>query len=208
MKLSAAILLVAGVQGAFVPFTARPNSRLIRYGYLDDLSAELNRQVDNPDTEESVSKEATNLSKEKQDRYGVGDWQGFKDFEEFDGGDGQMGVAGDGNKGLEKIGGGPQLAKSKLMSAKNAWGTSSGYADQLVEERPGMDVARAQQLENWHNQQELRQSRLQHQSYTEINDRVATTEDENWRMLSKFGVERNQVSVVYFWSLIELVVDA
>ena len=36
---------------------------------------------------------------------------------------GQMGVAGDGNKQLEKMDITPTLAKSKMMSAKNAWGT-------------------------------------------------------------------------------------
>lgn len=39
----------------------------------------------------------------------------------------QMGVAGDGNKGLDKFDM-TQMAKSKTMSAKNAWGTSTGYA--------------------------------------------------------------------------------
>lgn len=79
-------------------------------------------------------------------QFGVESWEGFVDFDEFDGGDGQMGVAGDGNKGLEKIGDSPQLAKSKTMSAKVAWGTSSGYSDTLREK--GVDTARAQQLEN------------------------------------------------------------
>ena len=44
------------------------------------------------------------------------------------------------------------MAKSKTMSAKNAWGKSTGYADALIEK--GVDNQRAQQLENWMNQQE------------------------------------------------------
>ena len=46
------------------------------------------------------------------------------------------------------------MAKSKMMSAKNAWGTSTGYADELVAK--GMEQQKAQQLENWKNQQEVR----------------------------------------------------
>jgi hypothetical protein len=75
--------------------------RPLRMGYLDDLSRELYKEVDEPDLEKTY--EATKARKEETDRYGVGDWKDFVDFEEFDGGDGQMGVAGDGKKGLEKV---------------------------------------------------------------------------------------------------------
>jgi hypothetical protein len=109
---------------------------------------------------------------------------------QFDGGDGQMGVAGDGNKKLEKFDM-SEMAKSKTMSAKNAWGKSTGYAESLVEQ--GVDTARAQQLENWHNQQELLQQRKAQRWMTDEFDKV-TSEDENWRNLKAFGVERNQVS--------------
>jgi hypothetical protein len=74
---------------------------LLRMGYLDDLSRELYKEVDEPDLEKTY--EATKAKAEETDRYGVGDWKEFVDFEEFDGGDGQMGVAGDGKKGLEKV---------------------------------------------------------------------------------------------------------
>jgi hypothetical protein len=105
-------------------------------------------------------------------------------------GDGQMGVAGDGKKGLEKEWtGATQMAKSKTMSAKNAWGKSTGYAEKLIDEK-GMDTSRAQQLENWMNQQEVLAERKQHRFMTEDYDKVET--DEDWRNLSKFGVERNQ----------------
>ena len=92
-------------------------------GYLDDLSSELYA----PDNSgEELNREASNLEKEKIDRYGVGSWDQFVDFEEFDGGDGQMGVAGDGNKGLDKEWEGEaSMAKSRVMSAKNAWGRST-----------------------------------------------------------------------------------
>lgn len=103
-----------------------------------------------------------------------------------------MGVAGDGNKGLEKMGGEPALFKSKSMSAKNAWGTSSGYADKLLEEKPQMDVARAQQLENWANQQEVRAKNQGLKDQAEAFDAIETSAEEDWRQLAKFGVERNE----------------
>jgi hypothetical protein len=67
------------------------------YGYLDDLSKDLYSVADNPDIESST-KEATDLKKEFVDRMGPGDWSTYVEFNEFDGGDGQMGVAGDGKK--------------------------------------------------------------------------------------------------------------
>lgn len=195
MKLSnnVILLLATGVvaDAAFVSmgsgYTAR--SRVVTKGYLDDLTSELYAPEDNPDIENSTH-EATNLSKDKVVNAGVGDWSGYVDFEEFDGGDGQMGVAGDGNKGLEKMGGGPSLYKSKSMSAKNAWGTETGYAKKLVEE--GMDTARAQQLENWQNQQEIRKKQQADRQMQAAFETQQSTGEEDWRQLAKFGVERVQ----------------
>merc|ERR1712021_32681 len=82
-----------------------------------------------------------------------------------------------------------QMAKSKSMSAKNAWGTNTGYADSLVAQ--GVDTSRAQQLENWHNQQEVLAQRKQQRFMTDDFDN-SDKDDENWRQLSSFGVERNQ----------------
>jgi hypothetical protein len=109
-----------------------------------------------------------------------------------------MGVAGDGNKGLEKAWAGEaSMGKSKMMSAKNAWGqSSSGYAAKLIEE--GMEATRAQQFENWGNQQEVLASRKAHRDLTDTFDTVTSTEDEDWRKLSKFGVERNEVRTIFF----------
>jgi uncharacterized protein YktA (UPF0223 family) len=81
------------------------------------------------------------------------------------------------------------LSKSKTMSAKNAWGTTTGYADKLMEQ--GMEATRAQQLENWNNQQEVLNKKRQQKYMTEEFDKVSG--EENWRSLSSFGVERNQV---------------
>jgi len=162
------------------------------YGYLDDLSSELYKEADNPDIEGST-KEVTDLDKKKVDRFSVGDWSSYVEFDEFDGGDGQMGCAGDGNKGLEKFGDdvSPSIAnmgKSRSMSSKNSWGSSSGYADRLRDE--GVETSRAQQLENWSNQQEISKRRAAQQSMTEQVEEGNSEED--WRALSKFGIERNQ----------------
>lgn len=196
MKISASCLVLLGAatsQAAFVPQCSTARPRVALMGYLDDLSAELYAEDANPDVEADAH-ENTKMKKEDQDRFGPGNWENFVDFEEFDGGDGQMGVAGDGKKGLEKIGSDvtPALAKSKMMSAKNAWGSSTGYADKLMAENPNMDISRAQQLENWHNQQEIRNQAKQMQSMSESFDQVNYKEEENWRTLAKFGVERNQ----------------
>mmetsp|Transcript_16522 Transcript_16522/g.35901 ORF Transcript_16522/g.35901 Transcript_16522/m.35901 type:complete len:312 (+) Transcript_16522:92-1027(+) len=161
-------------------------------GYLDDISSELYGPDSNPDPE-AESREANKMDKSQVVSYGPGSLADFVDFgDEFDGGDGQMGVAGDGNKGLEKMDAVPQMAKSKMMSAKNAWGTSSGYADQLLSSNPKMDTARAQQLENWANQQEVRAKNLQMKEMADNFDSQQSSDEENWRQLAKFGVERTQ----------------
>ena len=100
-----------------------------------------------------------------------------------------MGVAGDGDSQLEKFDM-SEMAKSKAMSAKNAWGKTTGYADELISK--GVEAQRAQQMENWKNQQEVLAARKQQKYMADEFDRV--TADENQWDLSKFGVERNQVS--------------
>lgn len=168
--------------------TTTTTSTARRMGYLDDLSKELYTK-DDFDRPEDIDRNKLKLDEKDVDRFGVGNWQDFVDFEEFDGGDGQMGVAGDGKKGLEKEWkGAAQLAKSKTMSAKNAWGRSTGYAESLMDK--GVEATRAQQLENWHNQQDVLQARKQQRFMTDEFDQVS--KDENWRSLSKFGAERNQ----------------
>jgi hypothetical protein len=195
MKLSVATVAVfvtmnCSVQGFLShkpAFTFTATSTAMRMGYLDDLNP-----IPNPNIEvrEDDSYEATKMNKEDIDRAGPGSWESYVEFDEFDGGDGQMGVAGDGNAKLEKFDM-SAMAKSKVMSAKNAWGKSTGYADTLIEK--GMDTARAQQLENWHNQQELSQQRKQQRYMTDNFDQTGSA-DEDWRKLASFGVQRNQVS--------------
>lgn len=80
------------------------------------------------------------------------------------------------------------MGKSKAMSAKNAWGKSTGYADELIKQ--GVDTARAQQMENWKNQQEVLAARKQQRFMTEDFDKATTTGEEDWRNLSKYSGER------------------
>ena len=166
-------------------------------GYMDNLSREL-RQEPPEDKEaelDEAARQARNMDKEQLDRYGVGNWNEYVEFSEFDGGDGQMGVAGDGKQGLDKEwdddGGSAtsKFAKSRAMSAKVAWGASTGYADELRAQ--GVETSRAQQMENWMNQQELQNMRKNQRFMTEEFDAVSNP-DEDWRKLAKFGVERNQ----------------
>lgn len=98
-----------------------------------------------------------------------------------------MGVAGDGQSKLEKFDM-SSMSKSRDISAKNAWGQTTGYADTLKEQ--GMEAQRAQQLENWKNQQEVLQARKQQRYLTDDFDN--TSSEQNQWDLSKFGIERNQ----------------
>jgi hypothetical protein len=186
MKLSAvALLLALESASAFVPHTQSRSPTFLK-GYLDDL---IDPNAPDPDPDlVAESREATQMAPDQIDRAGPGSWDQFVDFDEFDGGDGQMGVAGDGKKELEKFDM-SAMAKSKSMSAKNAWGKSTGYADELISK--GVDTQRAQQMENWQNQQEVLASRKEQQKYM-TDDYDKSDGDDNWRELAKFGVERNQ----------------
>ena len=185
-------LVGAASTAAFAPALSGAQTRTAPLnGYLDDLSSDLYGEDPDPDVEE-MSREATKMDKSQVTSYGPGSFKDFVDFNEFDGGDGQMGVAGDGQKGLEKMDAVPQIAKSKMMSAKNAWGTSTGYADELLKKNDKMDTARAQQLENWANQQEVRAKNQQLKQMADAFDQEQTSAEENWRQLAKFGVERNE----------------
>jgi len=193
----------------------KDNKNNALFGKLDDLTSDITpRDEDKYANPEKDSHDYNKLDKKDIDRYGPGNLGNFVDFNEFDGGDGQMGVAGDGEKGaLEEIGddstqtvvrssnaqtnpaGGAAAAPkrtSRERSARNAWGTSNGYGDTLREK--GVDTARAQQLENWQNQLEVLKVRKAARYETDEFDKVSddADPDEDWRTLSKFGVERNQ----------------
>lgn len=188
------LFCASSATAAFVPHqTPRKASTIVVKGYLDDLNKDLYSEDATPDVV-ADSREANVMDKGQVDRFGPGNLDQFVDFDEFDGGDGQMGVAGDGSKGLDKSDfASSEIAqsmdKSRARSAKNAWGTSTGYADELVEK--GVDIARAQQLENWANQREVSARKQQQQYMTEQFDKVEENAEADWRTLAKFGVERN-----------------
>lgn len=191
-----AVCCAASAQAAFVsnPTVAHRPSVAVN-GYLDDLSADLYKEDDTPDVE-GDKREANQMSKDQIDRYGPGNLNDYVDFEEFDGGDGQMGVAGDGSTGLDKSDFesgtfAKNMNKSRSRSARNAWGSSgSGYAEELV--KKGVDTARAQQLENWANQQEITRQKNDQRRMTETFDSQNESAEADWRTLASFGVERNQ----------------
>jgi len=202
MKLNKVIVLVSigAANAAFVSPLPKFRQKTAVKGYLDDLSDELYQEVDQPDVAKD-SREANNLNKKDVDRYGPGNLESFVDFDEFDGGDGQMGVAGGGGSGLDKsdfasgslntdVAKVSSIDKSKARSAKNAWGTSTGYADKLVDK--GMDTQRAQRLENWAQQQEIRKKNQEQKFMAEEFDKVQSSGEEDWRSLASFGVERNE----------------
>jgi hypothetical protein len=104
----------------------------------------------------------------------------------------EMGVAGDGSSGLDKEWKGQaQMATSKTMSAKVAWGKSTGYAETLIEQ--GVDTTRAQQIENWKNQREVQEQRNQHKWMTDSFDQTPAA-DQDWRSLSTYSGELTQES--------------
>jgi len=192
----ATLFFLSASHAAFVPHVSTIHTlnrpRTILKGYLDDLSDDLYGDDPDPDLEKE-SKDFTDMSKDQIDRFGPGSYEDYVEFDEFDGGDGQMGVAGDGNKGLEKIGGDstPSVyTKSKSMSAKNAWGTDTGYAEKLKSD--GMDTQKAQRLENWQNQQEVRKRQIAQKAQIDQFETQQAAGDEDWRKLAAFGVERNQ----------------
>ncbi|CAM9854941.1 unnamed protein product [Pylaiella littoralis] len=114
----------------------------------------------------------------ESDRFGPANYDGFVDSEGFDGGDGQVGVVGDGGNAMEQfdnkavsnaadsraqVRASTMVQESKARQ-RNAWGGgSSGYADELKEQGmvernlQGEDITkvRRQQFENYRNQQEI-----------------------------------------------------
>jgi hypothetical protein len=113
---------------------------------------------------EKLGQEYTKLSKDKIDRFGPGDFNDFSDFpmDQFDGGDSDMGLSGDGIIGLQKLGRdvSPHLARTLTAKIEDNYGgflaaSSVTYADELLQANPAMDLVRAQQYENWATQNEI-----------------------------------------------------
>lgn len=200
MKLSISALTVAFYSASQTASAFAPISSSAYFATkIQSSSKNYNDELYAPDATPDIyadSREANALDKDKVSNAGVGSWETYKEFDEFDGGDGQMGVAGDGQKGLDKSefetgSVAANMNKSRARSAKNAWGSfsTSEYADSLRER--GVDTSRAQQLENWANQQEIKRIKDQQKYMTEQFDQVSQNADADWRTLAKFGVERN-----------------
>jgi len=207
MKISVSLLVCSlsslKVDAAFVSQVTCPQTQRSSFalnGYLDDISKDLYGPSAVPNVEQEKY-ENNLMPKEDVDRYGPGQYDDYVEFVEFDGGDGQVGVAGDGKNDLDKsdfdTG---ELAsqvtaamnKSKMRSARVAWGTSSGYREELLEKNPKMDEQRAQQLENWQNQQEIKKKKQEQRQIEDSFDQVSANAELDWRDLASFGVERTQ----------------
>eukprot|EP00629_Pelagomonadales_sp_RCC1024_P017352 CAMPEP_0119259264 /NCGR_PEP_ID=MMETSP1329-20130426/150_1 /TAXON_ID=114041 /ORGANISM="Genus nov. species nov., Strain RCC1024" /LENGTH=338 /DNA_ID=CAMNT_0007258633 /DNA_START=93 /DNA_END=1109 /DNA_ORIENTATION=+ len=173
-----ALALVPNVGSA----VARPTTAL-KVSYLSEVEdADKQKkwwEKEKGETESSNPRDHSGIG-EVDSNYGPKDYVGFVDVEGFDGGDGQVGVVGDGKMkggegGMEEFDMSDAVKKRGRMNqlggtesklnAKNAWGRTTGYADELkakgmVDYHPetGEDMLakRRQQLENWRNQAELR----------------------------------------------------
>jgi hypothetical protein len=101
----------------------------------------------------------TKMSKELLDRFGPGSWEQLNDHDDqFDGGDSEMGLTGDGTLGMRKLGRDISPHFVRTLNAQQEVITSSSpqsYADELMKANPGMDHVRAQQYENYALQKEL-----------------------------------------------------
>ena len=95
---------------AFVPLVSTHSSFLSRSthhhttvtstgplkGYLDNYTAELYTNDNTPDIH-ADHRDANVMNTREKDRFGPGSWEGYVEFDSFDGGDAQMGVVGDGS---------------------------------------------------------------------------------------------------------------
>jgi hypothetical protein len=125
-----------------------------------------------PDVDPSskIDRDSTKMEKDKIRHYGPGDFAQYVDPSDlFDGGDSEMGLAGDGNVGLRRIGRdvSPHMARTLIAKVDPVSAVHTSYADELLSDQD-MDAARAQQLENWATQNEIAIANR----YTYLNDKV------------------------------------
>jgi len=108
----------------------------------------------------------TKMPKDELDRFGPGSFDQYADntYNDFDGGDSETGLVGDGQSGLRQIGSdvSPHLASTMAARYSPAYEevetsqmATMSYAEELVHSNPSMDEIRAVQLQNWATQQEI-----------------------------------------------------
>eukprot|EP00985_Skeletonema_marinoi_P011739 scaffold5581_cov156-Skeletonema_marinoi.AAC.8 len=108
----------------------------------------------------------TKMPKDKLDRFGPGSFDQYADStsNDFDGGDSDTGLVGDGQSGLRQFGCdvSPHLANTMAARYSSAYEevetsqtTVMSYAEELVHSNPSIGEIRAVQLQNWATQQEI-----------------------------------------------------
>lgn len=159
MSLVAFMILPSQFAGAFYGASTTLNSGHISSTKL--YYRALHHGPDVPDHSSNIERESTKMDKDKISHYGPGDFAQYVDHDSsdlFDGGDSEMGLAGDGNLGLRRIGRdvSPHMTRTLIAKVDSVVATvhSTSYADELLSDQR-MDVARAQQLENWATQNEI-----------------------------------------------------
>ena len=169
-----AFLLVAACAEGLVPMTTTPALRTPKLysnpvSYLSNIEQKGKIKAG----AEAPSDAREHVQTTEQVNGAPANYDGFVDSEGFDGGDGQVGVVGDGTNAMETYDM-SQSVKKRVANAvggseskknrANAWGHSTGYADELKKkgmtnvDEYGEDrlQARRQQLENWQNQRDIR----------------------------------------------------
>jgi len=208
MARTALALLLASRAAALVPTlrTTSISKTVSRVSYLSEVEDADNKKKwwdqDDEGREESNPRDHTGVG-EADSNYGPTNYEGFIDADGFDGGDGQVGVVGDGKNHMEEfdmsaedsrgLKGGRKLnqmgGRESKLNAKNAWGTTTGYADELAKrgmveiDEYGEDklARRRQQLENWRNQEELRMKK-DHQMATRSVELQVALQFEVWSL--------------------------
>ena len=110
----------------------------------------------------------TKMPKDKLDRYGPGSFDQYSDNiasnDIFDGGDSEMGLAGDGQNGLRQIGYdvSPHLVNTMAARFSSEEEVASSphtsimtYAEELMHSNPSSNEIRELQLQNWATQREI-----------------------------------------------------
>lgn len=154
-----AFVILPSQSGAFYGASTTLNSGHVSSAKL--YYRALHHGPDVPDHSINIERESTKMDKDKIRQYGPGDFAQYVDHDSsdlFDGGDSEMGLAGDGNLGLRRIGRdvSPHMTRTLIAKVDSEVATvhSTSYADELLSDQH-MDVARAQQLENWATQNEI-----------------------------------------------------